>query len=77
MTSRIKLDDGTQWPHPGAAQEALDGLWPPGDAVDPRRYMLREAVSCLDHIARHPAGAECVVRQVRLYRRAVRTGGAR
>lgn len=75
MTPRLRLDDGTQWVHPDAAQEALDGLWPPGEKPDPRWYTLREAVSCLNHIARHPAGAECIVRQVRLYRRAVRAAG--
>lgn len=80
MTPPVKLADGAQWVHPDAAQEALDGLWPSGDVVDLRWYVVREAVSLLDHIARHPAGTEDILRQVRLYRRAVRAadraGGA-
>ena len=75
MTPRLRLDDGSQWVHPDAAAEALDGLWPPGEKPDPRWYRLREAVSLLDHIARHPVGTEAILRQVRLYRRAVRAAG--
>lgn len=81
MTPPVKLGDGSQWVHPDAAQEALDGLWPLGEKPDPRWYTLREALSCLGHIARHPAGTEAILRQVRLYRRAVaaadRAEGAR
>lgn len=83
MTARLRLPDGTQWVHPVAAQEALTSLWtdagsPPSD---PRWLLVREALYDLLHIARYPAGTERIVRQVRLYRRAVRAadraGGAR
>ena len=70
--SRVQLHEAV-WVHPEAAQEALDALMPgPFGEVDPHWYDLRAAVSLVDHIARHPAGTEAIIAQVREYRRALR-----
>lgn len=73
----VLLDGGATWVHPDAALAALERLMPDpplrlGGTFDTDWYYLRAAVSLLDHIARHPAGTEAVVKQVRQYRRRIK-----
>jgi hypothetical protein len=67
----VRLDGRATWVHPDAAWAALDKLMPDSHAegFDADWYYLRSAVSLLDHIARHPAGTECILKQIRQYRR--------
>ena len=70
MSAGVKLPGGGTWPHPDAIMAAFEAVKP--DVMTSDWYLLREAVSCLNHIGRHPAGTGPVVAQVRQYRRALR-----
>lgn len=70
----VRLDGGATWVHPDAAWAALEKFIPDSHAegLDTDWYYLRSAVSLLDHIARHPAGTEVIIKQVRQYRRSLK-----
>ena len=70
--SRVTLSGGASWPHPDAVSAAFEAVKP--DVMTADWYLLREVVSLLDHLGRHPAGTGSTVAQVRQYRRALRGG---
>ena len=72
----LHLAGNAVWVHPSAARAALDKLMPSGflGPIDPAWYHLRAAVSLIEHIARHPAGTEALLLEIREYRRLVKTG---
>lgn len=68
---RVPLDGNASWPHPDRLAGALERLMPAShlEGFDTEWFHLRSAVELIEHIARHPAGTESIIKQLRQYRR--------